>query len=166
MNTTPQQDKTTPQAVPAQGTAPKAKTEKPAPKVAAPKAKAPNATERAVAMVLTNCTDAPRGITLKTGVVLLQPREIRTVPLAEQDEIRALFRCKTFQRFVDNGIFRLSGMNDDEESTKVPTPEAPAALKEGVNVDGLQAPVNLSTPPKVVEYQQGGSLPEAPPAKA
>lgn len=130
------------------------------------KSKTAKSPARAASMVLTNCTDAPRGITLKTGVILLQAREMRAITLQEQDEIRALFRCKTFQRFVDNGIFRLSGMDDEEESTAVPTPEAPAALKEGVNVDGLQAPVDVSTPPKVVEYQQGGSLPEAPPAKA
>lgn len=145
---------------------PKAKAEKPAQRLTPPKAKAASGTPRAATMVLTNCTDAPRGITLKTGVVLLQPREIRTVPLAEQDEIRALFRCKTFQRFVDNGILRLSGMDEDEESTDVPTPEAPAALKEGVSVDGLQAPVGVSTPPKVVEYQQGGAMHEAAPSKA
>lgn len=130
------------------------------------KSKTAKSPARAASMVLTNCTDAPRGITLKTGVILLQAREMRAITLQEQDEIRALFHCKTFQRFVDNGIFRLLGMDDEEESTAVPTPEAPAALKEGVNVDGLQAPVDVSTPPKVVEYQQGGSLPEAPPAKA
>lgn len=143
-----------------QSTSPKPKTEKPTARAAE---KSEKATARAARMVLTNCTDAPRGITLKNGVVLLQPREMRVVPLEEQDEVRALFRSRTFQRFADNNIFRLTGLDDDEESTAVPTPEAPPALTEGVKVDGLQTPVAVSTPPKVVEHQQGGPLPDTNP---
>ena len=117
-------------------------------------------------MILTNCTDTQRGIMLKKGIILLGPREMRTVPIEEQDEIKAMFACTTFQRFVDNGIFRLSKMRDDEQSVEVETPEPPANLTSAVGAEGLVTPVSTETGPKsqepvVVEHQTGGPLPSA-----
>lgn len=122
-------------------------------------------------MLLTNCTNAQRGITLKDGVKFLAPREMWTVPAHSEDEIRALFKSRTFQRFVDNDIFRLSEILDGEEGTEVKTPEPPADLKNAAPVEGLQAPVGtatgkLASEPKVVEHQNGGPLQEQEPEAA
>ena len=114
-------------------------------------------------MILTNCTDSPRGIALKQGIVMLKGREMREVPEAEQAEIRALFKNKTFQRFVDNGIFRLSEMGADEASVKVKTKPSPSSLEPAVKKDSLQTTVGTKTgskakEPVVVEHQAGGPL--------
>jgi hypothetical protein len=116
-------------------------------------------------MILTNCTNTQRGITLKDGIKFLDPREIWTVPVEKKNEIRAMFNSRTFQRFVDNDIFRLSEILDGEESTEVKTPEPPADLKTAAPVEGLQTPVGtatgkLASEPKVVEHQNGGPLTE------
>ena len=116
-------------------------------------------------MILTNCTNTQRGITLKDGIKFLEPREIWTVPSAKEDEIRAMFKSRTFQRFVDNDIFRLSEIRDGEEGTEVKTPEPPADLKTAAPVDGLQTPVGtatgkLASAPTVVEHQSGGPIAE------
>ena len=116
-------------------------------------------------LVLTNCTNSPRGIAFKNGIVLLQPREMRLVPADQQDEVRELFKNPTFQRFVDHGIFRLSSIGDDEQSTVVKTPAPPQALTQEVCLNELQMSIGTSTgsratSPKVVAYQQGGALPD------
>jgi len=116
-------------------------------------------------LILTNCTDSPRGILLKKGIVILQGREMRRVPLDEQDEIKAMFGSETFQRFVDNGVFRLTQMKDGEESVKVKTPAPPADLIQGVKTDSLENTVSTATGPRakepvVVEHQSGGPLTE------
>lgn len=116
-------------------------------------------------LVLTNCTDSPRGIAFKKGIVILQGREMRRVPDDEQDEVRDMFKNRTFQRFVDNGIFRLSEMSDDEQSVVVKTPEPPAGLDPTIRKDSMERPVGTSTGSKakalnVVEHQTGGPLPE------
>ena len=117
-------------------------------------------------LVLTNCTNSPRGIAFKNGIVILQPREMRVVPADQQQEVRDLFKNPTFQRFVDHGIFRLSSIGDDEQSTVVKTPPPPEALTKEVCVNELQMAIGTRTGsrasgPKVVAYQQGGALPEA-----
>ena len=117
-------------------------------------------------LVLTNCTDSPRGIAFKNGIVILQPREMRLVPANEQAEVRELFKNPTFQRFVDHGIFRLSSIGDDEQSTVVKTPAPPKSLTQEVCLNELQMSIGTSTgsrasSPKVVAYQQGGALAEA-----
>ena len=76
-------------------------------------------------LVLTNCTNSPRGIAFKNGIVILQPREMRVVPADQQQEVRDLFKNPTFQRFVDHVIFRLSSIGDDEQSIVVKTPPRP-----------------------------------------
>jgi len=129
---------------------------------AAPVTKAP--VGRTV-LVLTNCTDSPRGIMFKKGIVILQGREMRRIPVDEQDEIKAMFKNETFQRFVDNGIFRLAEMKDGEESAKVATPKPPADLNQTVKPDSLEHSVGTSTgsrakAPVVVEHQTGGPLPD------
>ena len=116
-------------------------------------------------MILTNCTNTQRGITLKDGIKFLEPREMWTVPSDKEGEIRVMFNSRTFQRFVDNDIFRLSEIRDGEEETEVKTPEPPADLVAAASVDGLQAQVgtatgSLASAPKVVEHQDGGSLTE------
>jgi len=114
-------------------------------------------------LVLTNCTDSPRGIAFKKGIVILQGREVRRVPDDEQAEVRAMFKSRTFQRFVDNGIFRLAELSDDEESVVVPTPAPPAGLDTTIQTS-TERPVSTSTGPRataptVVEHQAGGPLP-------
>lgn len=116
-------------------------------------------------MILTNCTDAPRGLALQKGVKVLEPREMWMVPAGQRDEIKALFKSETFQRFVDNDIFRLSKMSTDEESVVVKTPEPPADLAPVVGVDSLERPVSTETgsrasAPVVVEHQTGGQVVE------
>ncbi len=114
-------------------------------------------------MILTNCTNTQRGITLKDGIKFLEPREMWIVPSDKEDEVRTMFNSRTFQRFVDNDIFRLSEIRDGEEGTEVKTPEPPADLTAAAGVEGLQTPVgtatgNLASSPRVVEHQDGGSL--------
>lgn len=117
-------------------------------------------------MVLTNCTDTARGISLTGGIKNLEGREMWTVPEMQKDEIRALFKSRTFQRFIDNDIFRLSEIGDDEQSAVVKTPEPPANLTESPIIESLGGKVvgtnsgSLAKSPEVVEYQQGGPLPE------
>lgn len=124
-------------------------------------------------MILTNCTDTRRGISLKQGIRYLEAREMWSVPLELQDEIRGLFRCRTFQRFVDNGVFRLSPLEDGEESTVVKTPAPPADLAPESAVSGLENPAGTATghlarAPEVVGHQTGGPVPETdtPPVTA
>ena len=117
-------------------------------------------------LVLTNCTNSPRGIAFKNGIVILQPREMRVVPADQQQEVRDLFKNPTFQRFVDHVIFRLSSIGDDEQSIVVKTPPPPEALTKEICVNELQMAIGTrtgsrATSPKVVAYQQGGALPEA-----
>lgn len=116
-------------------------------------------------MILTNCTDTARGISLQKGLRIIGPREMYQVPPEERDEVKALFKSKSFQRFVDNGIFRLSKIKDDEESVEVRTPTPPADLTAAVPVEGLKNPAGTGTgtlarAPEVVGHQTGGPLPE------
>lgn len=121
-------------------------------------AKAGAGHEGAKPRVLTNCTDTARGICLSRRVLKLQPREMRELSIDEYDEVKAMFRTETFQRFVDSGIFRLSGLSDDEQSATVKTPEPPAELTSPRIVDMLQTPVAVVSAPRVVEHQPGGPL--------
>lgn len=122
-------------------------------------------TNERIALMLTNCTDTPRGIALQKGIVILQPREMRKVPHDEQEELIALFKNETFQRFVDNGIFRLSKIGDDEQCVVVKTPAPPEDLSDSISINELELSIGTATgsragKPRVVEHQQGGPLGE------
>lgn len=112
------------------------------------------------ALILSNCTATPRGLALSRGMVILGPREMRPVPLSEQAEVRALFRCRTFQRFVDNGVFRLSELSDNDADVEVKTPPPPATLTRPVSLDGvLECSIGPGTGeraarPTLIGYQQ------------
>lgn len=101
--------------------------------------------------ILTNCTDSPRGIIFSTGMVMLAPREIRTLTDKETIELKVMCKNSTFQRFLDNGIFRLHGMLEKEASVTIKTPTPPADLQASVDVPSLSTPVAVSSTPKVVE---------------
>jgi hypothetical protein len=113
-------------------------------------------------MKITNRTESRKGITLSTGVLLIESRKSAPIPRELEDEVKALFKSATFQRFVDTGIFSLTGMKDDDESVNVETPAPPADLAAMVDA-GVQTPVGTETgsraqTPVVVEHQTGGSV--------
>lgn len=110
------------------------------------------------ACVLTNCTDSPRGLSLSRGLMVLGPREMRSLGADEYAEVRKLLRTEMLQRLVDSGIFRLSGLGDDEASIRVQTPAPPAILAEAVPVPELSRPVSVASAPAIVEHQNGGPL--------
>lgn len=109
-------------------------------------------------MILTNCTNSPRGLTLSSGVKILEAREMWQVPQAQRDEIRSLFKSPAFARFADNGVFRLGTLSDDEQSLAQKTPEPPQDLTDAVHTPGLAAPTGVRTgerasAPKIIGYQ-------------
>ena len=111
------------------------------------------------ARIVTNCTDTPRGINLgKLGVISLGPREIKPVTDPEYDALQQLFSSSSFQRFADAGIFRLSRMNDDEESAATPTPDPPASLTTTVDVNGLDTAIGTQTGSKAQDLTVTGSI--------
>lgn len=108
-------------------------------------------------MIFTNMTNTRRGITLSSGVKYLDPREMWEVPESQREEIRSLFKSRTFQRFVDTGVFRLGEIGDDDESKTVKTPDPPEDLKPELKI-GTEKPVGtetgkLSSGPVVVGHQ-------------
>lgn len=116
-------------------------------------------------LTISNPTNTPRGIQLKKGTVVLRPGEVRVVPYDEADEIRALFRSRSFQKLVDSGLFRVSGLGD-EELISQKTPEPPKDLVDSVTVKdtglrvGASADRNYNPDSeqklKVVGHQAGG----------
>ena len=118
-------------------------------------------------LTISNPTNTPRGIQLKKGTVVLRPGEVRVVPYDEADEIRALFRSRSFQKLVDSGLFRVSGLGD-EELISQKTPEPPKDLVDSVTVKdtglrvGASADRNYNPDSeqklKVVGHQAGGPV--------
>lgn len=118
-------------------------------------------------LTISNPTNTPRGIQLKKGTVVLRPGEVRVVPYDEADEIRALFRSRSFQKLVDSGLFRVSGLGD-EELISQKTPEPPKELVDSVTVKdtglrvGASADRNYNPDSgqklKVVGHQAGGPV--------
>ena len=118
-------------------------------------------------LTISNPTNTPRGVQLKKGTVVLRPGEVRIVPDDEADEIRALFRSRSFQRLVDSGLFRVSGLGD-EELISQKTPEPPKELVSSVTVKDTGIRVGASADRsynpesgqklKVVGHQAGGSV--------
>ena len=118
-------------------------------------------------LTISNPTNTPRGVQLKKGTVVLRPGEVRVVPDDEADEIRALFRSRSFQKLVDSGLFRVSGLGDAELiSQKTPAP--PKELVDSVTVKdtglrvGASADRNYNPDSgqklKVVGHQAGGPV--------
>lgn len=118
-------------------------------------------------LTISNPTNTPRGVQLKKGTVVLRPGEVRIVPDDEADEIRALFRSRSFQKLVDSGLFRVSGLGD-EELISQKTPEPPKGLVDSVTVKdtglrvGASADRNYNPDSgqklKVVGHQAGGPV--------
>ena len=118
-------------------------------------------------LTISNPTNTPRGVQLKKGTVVLRPGEVRIVPDDEADEIRALFRSRSFQKLVDSGLFRVSGLGD-EELISQKTPEPPKELVDSVTVKdtglrvGASADRNYNPDSgqklKVVGHQAGGPV--------
>lgn len=118
-------------------------------------------------LTISNPTNTPRGVQLKKGTVVLRPGEVRIVPDDEADEIRALFRSRSFQKLVDSGLFRVSGLGD-EELISQKTPEPPKDLVDSVTVKdtglrvGASADRNYNPDSgqklKVVGHQAGGPV--------
>lgn len=118
-------------------------------------------------LTISNPTNTPRGVQLKKGTVVLRPGEVRIVPDDEADEIRALFRSRSFQKLVDSGLFRVSGLGD-EELISQKTPEPPKELVDSVTVKdtglrvGASADRNYNPDSgqklKVVGHQAGGTV--------
>ena len=118
-------------------------------------------------LTISNPTITPRGVQLKKGTVVLRPGEVRIVPDDEADEIRALFRSRSFQKLVDSGLFRVSGLGD-EELISQKTPAPPKELVDSVTVKdtglrvGASADRNYNPDSeqklKVVGHQAGGPV--------
>lgn len=118
-------------------------------------------------LTISNPTNTPRGVQLKKGTVVLRPGEVRIVPDDEADEIRALFRSRSFQKLVDSGLFRVSGLGD-EELISQKTPAPPKELVDSVTVKdtglrvGASADRNYNPDSgqklKVVGHQAGGPV--------
>lgn len=118
-------------------------------------------------LTISNPTNTPRGVQLKKGTVVLRPGEVRVVPDDEADEIRALFRSRSFQKLVDSGLFRVSGLGD-EELISQKTPAPPKELVDSVTVKdtglrvGASADRNYNPDSgqklKVVGHQAGGPV--------
>ena len=99
--------------------------------------------------------------------MVLRPGEVRVVPDDEADEIRALFRSRSFQKLVDSGLFRVSGLGD-EELISQKTPAPPKELVDSVTVKdtglrvGASADRNYNPDSgqklKVVGHQAGGPV--------
>ena len=110
------------------------------------------------AKVLTNCTATPRGIMLDGEHVVLRPLEVKALTDKQHDALKALFGSRTFRKFADTGIFRLSGMSSDEQPVNVPAPQAPAELTAPVAVDGVTAAVGTESGTKATAPKAAGTV--------
>ena len=123
-----------------------------------PTAKSAPKTARS-AKVLTNCTATPRAISLgAAGKLTLAPLEMRPLSDKEYSALKKLFASRTFQKFADNGIFRLSGMGADEQPVDVPVPQAPEDLTAPVAVDGVTTVVSTGSGTRAVSPRSAGSV--------
>lgn len=84
-------------------------------------------------LTLSNPTRSVRGLMLRKGIMLLQPGEVKVVPIEDADEVRALFKSRTVQAIIDAGLLRVSGLGD-QELIDQPTPKAPETLTDSVQV--------------------------------
>lgn len=90
-----------------------------------------------------NSSSCPRGFTLKKGIVILKPYEIREVPANAADEVRALLKTDGMQAMVDAGLLQISD-KPIVSLNEHPTPKAPEELAPQKRVESTGAMATAS----------------------
>jgi hypothetical protein len=87
-------------------------------------------------LIISNASTVARGFMLKKGMLVIQPGEVKPIPVEVEAEVQALMKTPAVQMLFDKGLLRTDGLTPGTQLKSLETPKPPANLSTVVPVPG------------------------------